>query len=158
MWLVAIMSEKPIQPQDKYVLRMPDGLRDRIKRVAEENGRSMNAEMIARLEESLEQDDLGKISKEDVEHALAVARGAEANERLLTSLMTASERLEALTRKHLLQHAGSLRSVADMFSNFIRAARVEKGELSAPLEALGEEAIATARNLAHEAESIAHHK
>ncbi|MDX0581962.1 Arc family DNA-binding protein [Sinorhizobium medicae] len=45
------MSKKPtIQPQDKYVLRLPDGLRDRIKAYAERNGRSMNAEIIRVLE------------------------------------------------------------------------------------------------------------
>lgn len=37
---------------DQYTVRFPDGLRDRIKDAAEENGRSMNAEIIARLEAS----------------------------------------------------------------------------------------------------------
>lgn len=47
------MTKKPIiQPQDKYVLRLPDGMRDRLKRSAEVNNRSMNAEIIDRLEES----------------------------------------------------------------------------------------------------------
>jgi hypothetical protein len=35
---------------DKFVLRLPDGLRDRIKRAAESNRRSMNAEIVATLE------------------------------------------------------------------------------------------------------------
>jgi hypothetical protein len=39
---------------DKFVLRMPDGLRDSLKIEAAKNGRSMNAEMIARLERSFE--------------------------------------------------------------------------------------------------------
>lgn len=34
---------------DQFSLRLPDGLRDRIKEVAEENGRSMNSELIYRL-------------------------------------------------------------------------------------------------------------
>jgi hypothetical protein len=38
--------------QDKFVLRMPDGLRDRLKAVAEENNRSMNAEIVDRIEKS----------------------------------------------------------------------------------------------------------
>lgn len=51
MWLVAIiMTKKPIQPQDKYVLRLPDGLRDRIKAYAEAHGRSMNTEIVRVLE------------------------------------------------------------------------------------------------------------
>jgi hypothetical protein len=45
------MSKKSvIQPQDKYVVRLPDGLRDRIKAASERNGRSMNAEIVATLE------------------------------------------------------------------------------------------------------------
>jgi hypothetical protein len=37
------------QPQDKYVLRLPDGMRDRLKTAAAENNRSLNAEIVARL-------------------------------------------------------------------------------------------------------------
>lgn len=44
------MSDFPSQKQDKFVLRMPDGLRDRIKDKADDNGRSMNAEIIQLLE------------------------------------------------------------------------------------------------------------
>lgn len=48
------MSTEPRQPQDKYVLRLPDGMRDRIKAAAESNNRSMNAEIVARLQATLE--------------------------------------------------------------------------------------------------------
>jgi plasmid stability protein len=48
------MSE---QPQDKYVLRLPDGMRDRLKAEAARNGRSMNAEIVQRLERTLDDDD-----------------------------------------------------------------------------------------------------
>lgn len=44
------MSKKPVQPQDKYVLRLPDGLRDRIKAKSELHGRSMNTEIVRVLE------------------------------------------------------------------------------------------------------------
>lgn len=46
-------KKRPIQPNDKYIVRFPDGMRDRIAEIAKENGRSMNAEIVARLEESL---------------------------------------------------------------------------------------------------------
>lgn len=36
---------------DKFMLRLPDGMRDRIKAEADRNGRSMNAEIIAALHE-----------------------------------------------------------------------------------------------------------
>ncbi len=47
------MSENrfPSQKLDQYMLRFPDGLRDRIKAAAEANKRSMNQEIIALLEE-----------------------------------------------------------------------------------------------------------
>lgn len=38
---------------DKFMLRLPDGMRDRIRDAAEANSRSMNAEIVARLEASL---------------------------------------------------------------------------------------------------------
>lgn len=44
------MKNPGTQPQDKYVLRFPEGLRDQIKASAEANNRSMNAEIVARLE------------------------------------------------------------------------------------------------------------
>ena len=37
---------------DKFMLRLPDGMRERIKNVAELNYRSMNAEILATLEEA----------------------------------------------------------------------------------------------------------
>lgn len=41
------------------MLRLPDGMRDRIKAEAEKGGRSMNAEIILRLQRSIEGDQLG---------------------------------------------------------------------------------------------------
>jgi plasmid stability protein len=53
IWLHAIMTtERKPQTQDKFILRLPDGMRDRIKVAAENNNRSMNAEIVARLEAS----------------------------------------------------------------------------------------------------------
>lgn len=42
--------------QDKFMLRLPDGMRDRIKDAAEKNNRSMNAEIVSRLENSFIQE------------------------------------------------------------------------------------------------------
>lgn len=36
---------------EQFMLRLPDGMRDRIKHAAEANNRSMNAEIVATLEE-----------------------------------------------------------------------------------------------------------
>lgn len=41
---------------DKFVVRLPDGMRDRIAEVSRNHHRSMNSEIIARLEQSLFQE------------------------------------------------------------------------------------------------------
>ncbi|GJD58352.1 Arc family DNA-binding protein [Methylobacterium dankookense] len=51
------MSDREPYPSDlaeRFQLRMPTGLRDRVKAEAETNKRSMNAEIIARLELTLQ--------------------------------------------------------------------------------------------------------
>ncbi len=40
---------------DGYMLRFPDGMRERLKEAAEANNRSMNAEIIARLQGSTDE-------------------------------------------------------------------------------------------------------
>lgn len=40
----------PSETQDRYIVRFPDGMRDRIREEAEKNGRSMNAEIIHALQ------------------------------------------------------------------------------------------------------------
>lgn len=50
------MEKKPqdsaSRDADKYIVRFPDGMRDRIAEAAKVNNRSMNAEIVARLEAS----------------------------------------------------------------------------------------------------------
>lgn len=41
----------PSDKQDQYMVRFPDGMRDHLKAAAEENNRSLNAEIIFRLTE-----------------------------------------------------------------------------------------------------------
>lgn len=50
-------NEKPTYPSrlaEQFVVRFPDGMRDRLKEAAHANGRSMNAEIVARLQQSLD--------------------------------------------------------------------------------------------------------
>lgn len=42
---------------DKFVVRLPDGMRERIAEIAKNNHRSMNSEVIFRLGESIAADD-----------------------------------------------------------------------------------------------------
>lgn len=63
---------------DKFVVRLPDGMRNLIAEVARHQHRSMNSEIIARLESSLQQDrtfpqdlsldlDCSKLSKDELQ-------------------------------------------------------------------------------------------
>lgn len=45
-------KKEVIQPEDKYIVRFPDGMRDQLKVAAKENNRSLNAEILARLKNS----------------------------------------------------------------------------------------------------------
>ncbi|HCW16870.1 Arc family DNA-binding protein [Achromobacter sp.] len=47
------MSREP-QAADKYIIRLPDGLRARVKAQAARNRRSMNAEIVLMIERALE--------------------------------------------------------------------------------------------------------
>ncbi|WP_337183823.1 Arc family DNA-binding protein [Shinella sp.] len=47
------MKDTPAKDLDKFVLRLPDGLRERVKASADMNNRSMNAEIVAALEKAI---------------------------------------------------------------------------------------------------------
>ncbi|WP_370194369.1 MULTISPECIES: Arc family DNA-binding protein [Aurantimonas] len=62
-------TKYPSQLAERFQVRMPDGLRDRLRQAAEANKRSMNAEIVARLDASfddLEPIDDAKASLRDV--------------------------------------------------------------------------------------------
>jgi len=40
-------TDYPSDKQDQYMVRFPDGMRDRLKAAAAQNKRSMNAEIVA---------------------------------------------------------------------------------------------------------------
>ena len=46
------MTEQKTQNQDKFIIRLPAGLRKRIRLAADNNNRSMNAEVVALLEKN----------------------------------------------------------------------------------------------------------
>lgn len=66
---------------DRFMLRLPDGMRDRIKAAAESNNRSMNSEIVARLQATfnvrsaaLRQEIDTPISNEALARRLSVSR------------------------------------------------------------------------------------
>ena len=52
--MLLAMSDRPAKELDKIMVRLPDGMRDRLTALAKENKRSVNAEVVARLEASLD--------------------------------------------------------------------------------------------------------
>lgn len=74
----------PSETQERYIVRFPDGMRDRIREAAEASGRSMNAEIVARLQASFEQ---GRDRQQDVaELSDKMARLLDAFDELKSSL------------------------------------------------------------------------
>lgn len=60
------MEKKPYpsETQERFIIRLPEGMRDRIAESAKANNRSMNAEIVARIQNSFE-------AQEDVRQLLA---------------------------------------------------------------------------------------
>ena len=85
-------DDYPSRKMDQFVVRLPDGMRDRIKDAAEANGRSMNSEIVAALEEKFPEPassipfneiyDLMSYVEAGKDEAEMAARSAEVNERL----------------------------------------------------------------------------
>ncbi len=92
------MGRPPKTPNDeldKFLLRMPEGLRDQIKEAADRNGRSMNAEIIARIENAPVAEDAFKRAvermeefSEDLKYSLEVDRWMMEQHRGLTAIIT----------------------------------------------------------------------
>lgn len=64
-------DDKPGRGSDQFALRLPDGMRDQIKTLADANGRSMNAEIVARLEKSIVMEAAWLNALENIDDALA---------------------------------------------------------------------------------------
>ena len=58
-------KEYPSAKLDQYIVRFPDGMRERLKRAAAANNRSLNAEIIARLQFTF---DTGATKEEYFQH------------------------------------------------------------------------------------------
>lgn len=65
-------SKYPSEAADRFQVRLPDGMRDRIKAAAEANNRSMNAEIVAVLEEKYPAP-IDPVGKEMFDRAMEIA-------------------------------------------------------------------------------------
>lgn len=73
------MTKYPSQMQDKFNLRLPEGMRDAIAERALKNGRSMNSEIVQILEDALSANntetqglDLTGVSNEQMDHIIDI--------------------------------------------------------------------------------------
>lgn len=56
LYAAAMSSLPPSRTAPKIMIRLPEGMRELIAEAAERNGRSMNAEIVARLDRSFDAD------------------------------------------------------------------------------------------------------
>jgi plasmid stability protein len=68
------MTKYPSQLQDKFNLRLPDGMRDVIAERAKRNGRSMNSEIVDIISNAVSQPAL---AQEGIEYLLGLANPGE---------------------------------------------------------------------------------
>ncbi|AOV00455.1 MULTISPECIES: Arc family DNA-binding protein [Delftia] len=70
------MQRKPFpsETQERFIVRFPDGMRDRISEAAKAGHRSMNAEIVARIRRSFELDEAGDADQAGVEQGAAGLR------------------------------------------------------------------------------------
>lgn len=73
----AVMSKDPYPSEraERFIVRMPDGMRDRLRESAQEAGRSMNAEIVYRLEQSFRLEAAGLLSPLVAESVQAYGSG-----------------------------------------------------------------------------------
>lgn len=60
------MTDDSARNQGKFIIRMPPGMRQRFAAIAAQNNRSMNSEIVARLEASLERDEAKGLTSDEV--------------------------------------------------------------------------------------------
>jgi Arc-like DNA binding domain len=76
----------PSQELDKFILRLPDGMRDEIAAAAKANNRSMNAEIVLRLQNSS--------SSKRPTSGVSTGNEADADERLPEGLLGLADYIE----------------------------------------------------------------
>ncbi|MCO6386217.1 Arc family DNA-binding protein [Aliihoeflea sp. 40Bstr573] len=110
---------------DGFMLRLPDGMRDQLREAADNNGRSMNSEIIARIDRSFE-DGLPM----PIGLKLQLKSAAEVNERPVRDEVVA--RLEASFEERSQADISALNEAnarAEKFERLMRQARSRLGQL-----------------------------
>jgi predicted DNA-binding protein len=60
-------AKPPGRGSDQFVIRFPEGMRDRLAKLAAANGRSMNAELVHRLETTMTENGILKYAEVEME-------------------------------------------------------------------------------------------
>jgi hypothetical protein len=99
------MVTRPSQTQDKFIVRLPDGMRDQISAAAKANKRTMTAEIVSRLERSFQEERLLKIEgTAEAAFELATDLAVEAyDERIAKRLDDLETRISKIERRDLLK-------------------------------------------------------
>lgn len=97
------MPERDSQDADKYIVRFPSGMRDRIKAAAAANGRSLNAEIVQRLQASFEAPGQG-----DAESVRALRELADERARSLEDAITLQSGLANIVDYLVRSHVGKM--------------------------------------------------
>lgn len=94
----------PSRGSDQFNLRLPEGMRDRLRDAAEANGRSMNAEIVARIEGSFEAQAADPLQDEQIRNSIRDIAYEFANgavQQSLAFLMKTFEELDVPLEKRL---------------------------------------------------------
>ncbi|KQT57489.1 MULTISPECIES: Arc family DNA-binding protein [unclassified Aureimonas] len=130
----------PSQAAERFQVRMPDGLRDRLRDAAEINGRAMNTEIVKRLEESFEEHPaVQKLEDEgwkSLERLLSLddsfSEVKEQNRTLAQLVKNSTAMLEMLARHLVKNDAGANDLLAEIKQFADRADSIAAPELVAP--------------------------
>ena len=69
-------EDYPSRELDQFLLRLPDGMRDRIAAAAKSNNRTMTAEIVSRLQVSLDADDVIVLKRKKPDHTSVIDENA----------------------------------------------------------------------------------
>lgn len=92
------MDEAPSRQLDKFIIRLPEGMRDQIKAASKSSKRTMNAEVVARLDASFKADENAK-GLAFVKAAKGLATSAGSNGTIDDRLTAIENQLVALNEK-----------------------------------------------------------
>lgn len=95
------MGRKPSATQDKFIVRLPDGMREQLKAAAEGNGRSMTSEVVERLRASFEEEQARQVP--DFTASILVET-MEQEFQTLRDKVSALEEAQSMLAQELRQH------------------------------------------------------